>query len=145
MKESHPVETAEFARARDMDVKPASAWWVPYTLRKRDIILSKIKARIRKMKHKYAGIEIPLNIDHAMQLDKDNGNSLWRDALALEMTNIGIAFEVLVEGKPESESQSYELTSCASCMSCRVVVCWFGSTVIDINRHEWGHVWNPGS
>jgi hypothetical protein len=23
--------------------------------------------------------------------------------------------------------------------------CWFGSTVIDINRHEWGHVWNPGS
>jgi hypothetical protein len=24
-------------------------------------------------------------------------------------------------------------------------VCWFGSTVIDINRHEWGHVWNPGS
>eukprot|EP00980_Cylindrotheca_fusiformis_P000893 scaffold235_cov88-Cylindrotheca_fusiformis.AAC.1 len=58
MKESHPVETAEFARARGIDKEPAFAWWVPYTLRKRDIILSKIKSRIRKTNRKY-GIEIP--------------------------------------------------------------------------------------
>jgi hypothetical protein len=70
MKESHPVETTEFARARDIDAEPAFTWCVPYTLQKRDIILSKI------------------------------GNSLWCDALALEMTRIGIAFEVLAEGKP---------------------------------------------
>jgi hypothetical protein len=32
MKESHPVETAEFARARDIADEAAFAWWVPYTL-----------------------------------------------------------------------------------------------------------------
>ena len=34
MKEVHPVETAEYARARGISNKPAFAWWVPYTLRK---------------------------------------------------------------------------------------------------------------
>lgn len=98
MKESHPVEVAEFARARDIADEPAFAWWVPYTLRKREVILSKIKARIRKTNRKY-GIEIPTNVEHAMRLDRENGNTLWRDALAKEMTNVGVAFEILPEGK----------------------------------------------
>jgi hypothetical protein len=97
LKESHPCETAEFAKARGIADEPAFAWWVPYTLRKRDIILSKIKARIRKTTHKY-GIEVPLSIEHAFAIDKKNNNTLWRDALALEMTEIGVAFEVLDEG-----------------------------------------------
>ena len=29
MKESHPVEVAEFARAKRIDPKPAFSWWVP--------------------------------------------------------------------------------------------------------------------
>ena len=58
LKESHPIETAEFAKARNIADEPAFAWWVPYMLRKHDIIvLSKINARIRKTTHKY-GIEI---------------------------------------------------------------------------------------
>jgi hypothetical protein len=99
MKESHPVETAEFAHARDIADEPAFAWWVPYTLRKREVILSKLKARIRKTNRKY-GIEIPMDVESAFELDRRNGNTLWRDALAKEMTNVGIAFEVLMEGKP---------------------------------------------
>ena len=53
MKESHPVEVAEYARARGIADEPAFAWWVPYTLRKRDIIISAVKHRIRKMTHKF--------------------------------------------------------------------------------------------
>jgi hypothetical protein len=34
MKESHQIETAEFAKARDIADEPAFAWWVPYTMRK---------------------------------------------------------------------------------------------------------------
>ena len=98
MKESHPVETAEFAVARGIDSEPAFAWWVPYTLRKRDVILAAVKSRIRKTTHKF-GIEIPQSVEHAKQLDQQNGNTLWQDALALEMTNVGIAFEVLEEGQ----------------------------------------------
>jgi hypothetical protein len=94
MKESHPVKTAEFARARSIADEPAFVWWVPYTLRKRDIILSKIKTRIRRTTHKY-GIEVPNDLEHSLQLDRENGNRLWADALALEMTEVGVAFEVL--------------------------------------------------
>ena len=97
LKESNPCEVAEFAKARGIDDEPAFAWWVPYTLRKRDVILSKIKARIRKTTHKY-GIEIPTNVHHANDIDRKNGNHFWRDALAKEMTEVGVAFEVLDDG-----------------------------------------------
>ena len=98
LKESHPVEVAEFAKARCIADEPAFAWWVPYTLRKRDVIISAVKSRIRKTTHKY-GIEIPNNVAHAYEIDRKNGNTFWRDALAKEMHNVGIAFEVLQEGQ----------------------------------------------
>jgi hypothetical protein len=97
MKESHLVETAEFAKARGIADEAAFAWWVPYTLRKRDVILSKLKARIHKTTHKY-GIEVPTSQRHASATDESNGNTLWKDALAKEMTEVGVAFKVLEEG-----------------------------------------------
>ena len=51
MKEVHPVETAEYARARGISNEPAFAWWVPYTLRKREVILAAVKNWIRRMTH----------------------------------------------------------------------------------------------
>jgi hypothetical protein len=96
MKESHPVEVAEFAKARGIADEPAFVWWVPYTLRKRDVILSAIKSRIRKATHKY-GIEIPTSLNHAYAVDEKHGNSFWKDAIAKEMHNVGVAFEVLLE------------------------------------------------
>ena len=94
MKESHPVEVAEFAKARKIDREPAFAWWVPYTLRKRDTIISAVKARIRRTTHKY-GVEIPRDVRQAHALDKANGNDLWKKAIQKEMTNVGVAFEIL--------------------------------------------------
>ena len=32
LKEAHPIEVAEFAKAHGIDGEPAFAWWVPYTL-----------------------------------------------------------------------------------------------------------------
>ena len=97
MKESYPVEVAEYARARGIDNEPAFAWWVPNTIRRRNAILSAVKARMKKKTHKY-GIEVPRSIEHAKELDKQNGNTLWMDALRKEMFNVGVAFEVLEEG-----------------------------------------------
>ena len=98
LKESHPIETAEFARSRGIDDEAAFAWWVPYTIRKRDVILSKVKARIRKTTHKY-GIELPTSVQHAKEIDTRNRNTFWMDALDNEMRNVGIAFELLAEGQ----------------------------------------------
>ena len=53
MKESNPVETADFSKAHNIDDELMFVWWVPYTLRKRDVIICKIKYRIRKTNRKY--------------------------------------------------------------------------------------------
>ena len=90
LKESNPVEIAEYVTARGISDEPAFAWWVPHTLRKRDIIVAAVTTRVRKSSHKY-GIEIPRDIEHAKELDRNNGSTFWMDALKLEMTNVGVA------------------------------------------------------
>ena len=80
LKETHQVQIAEFAVARDIDDEPTFKYWVPFTLRKRDMIIASVNSRVRKTSHKY-GIEVPKSIEHALQLDAINGNTFWRDAI----------------------------------------------------------------
>ena len=69
IKEAQPVDLAEYAKARGIDQEPAFAWWVPYTLRQCDVILSAFKKRIRKTTREY-GIELPSNsVKDAHRLD----------------------------------------------------------------------------
>ena len=72
-------------------------WWVPYTLRKRDVIVSSIDSQIKKRTHKY-GIEIPTSHKEEIRLDTLNGNTLWADSCKLDMSNVGVAFQVLKPG-----------------------------------------------
>ena len=98
LKESNPVDIAEYAVARGIDDEPAFAWWIPYTLRKRDVIVSAINTRVRRKTHKY-GIEVPSSLKDAIRLDTLAGDSKWSDAHKMEMTNVGIAFEILPNGE----------------------------------------------
>ena len=94
MNNSHLFETAEFACVRGIDDEVAFRYWVMYILRKRDIIIALIKTRFRKVTHKF-GIDIPTSIKHYLEIDRINQNTLWRDALELEIMNSGIAFDIL--------------------------------------------------
>ena len=76
MKQSHPVEMAEFTMVRGISDKAVFAWWVPYTQRKRDVILSSVKTCIQKTTHKF-GIKVPTNVAHVMEINRRNKNSLW--------------------------------------------------------------------
>ena len=89
LKETHPVDKADYATDRGIQDEPAFAWWLPYTLRKQDVIVSEVSSRVRKCSQKY-GFEIPSSISHAMKLDEKNGNDFWTDAIRKEMTNVGI-------------------------------------------------------
>jgi hypothetical protein len=109
MKESHPVEVAEFATARGIVDEPAFCWWIPYTLRKRGVILSAVKSRIRPTTHKY-GIELPSCAKHTNALDAKKGDMFWRDATDKEMHNVGVALEVLGEGEQAPPAWSKVLT-----------------------------------
>ena len=102
LKESNPVQVAEYAVARDIAEEPAFAWWVHYVLRKRDVIVSAVKSRVVRTTHKY-GIELPKpgkdTIEHARKLDQKNGNTLYMTALQKEMGDLMIAFEMKDHGE----------------------------------------------
>ena len=98
LKESNPVDIAEYVTARGVADEPAFAWWVPYTLRKRDVIVAAVNTRVRKKSRKY-GIEVPTSVKHALELDAKNKDTFWADALSKEMSNVGIAFELLQLGE----------------------------------------------
>jgi hypothetical protein len=48
LKDFYPIELAGFAKALGIADDPAFALWVPHTLRRRNAILSAVKARMRK-------------------------------------------------------------------------------------------------
>ena len=73
MKESYPVQVAEYAVAKGITNKPAFSWWVHYTINKRNFIIAAIKSRLKVATHKY-GVEIPSSIEHDIRLDAINGN-----------------------------------------------------------------------
>jgi hypothetical protein len=102
LKESNPVQVAEYVMARNLSEEAAFAWWVHYVLRKRDIIVSAVKSRVARTTHKY-GIELPRpgkdTIENARKLDLKNGNTLYMTALAKEMGNNAIAFEIKNHGE----------------------------------------------
>ena len=51
LKESHPVQTAEFAVAQGINHEPAFNWWIKHVLKKRDgIVASGRKLQTRYLK-----------------------------------------------------------------------------------------------
>ena len=95
MKETYPIETAEYSKSMNLSQLPCFAWWVPYTLRKREQIVSAVSNHLLAQKtHKY-GQELPGTVEQAYNIDKRNGNTKWRDAIAREMKNVRIAFKLL--------------------------------------------------
>ena len=98
LKESNPIEVAEYSVAHEIHKQPAFAWWAPHVLRKRDRIIKQVQHRKVKKNLKY-GIKIPNSVAEAIRLDKENGNNLWRDAINKEMKNVLVAFKLLKEGE----------------------------------------------
>ena len=66
---------------------------VPHTLKKRESIISKIRSKYWQRTHKY-GIRIPKSVEEALEIDEEEGNHVWRDSIAEEMTKIKDAFEL---------------------------------------------------
>ncbi|CAJ1933595.1 unnamed protein product [Cylindrotheca closterium] len=92
MKESFPLEVADYAKLKAIEDEPAFAWWVPHVHKKRDRFISKVKSKYWERTHKY-GIRIPKSVKEAIQIDRENGDTLWQDAIKMEMKNNRVAFE----------------------------------------------------
>jgi hypothetical protein len=95
MKNSFPLETAEYAKSNGISHELAFRWWVPYVLRQRARNIGKVAKSKKKhwsRTHKY-GIELPKDVGHALEIDKRTNTSFWRDAIDKEMKNIIPAFQ----------------------------------------------------
>jgi hypothetical protein len=94
LKESNPVEVAEYAAAKNFLDTPDFVWWAPHVLKKRTITIAAVAKRYHKGTHKF-GIEVPKSWDECVRLDKENDNNLWQNAARKEMKNVRIAFKIL--------------------------------------------------
>ena len=109
LKESNPVELAEYAVANNIQSEPAFKWWVTYTLRKREAIISKVNSRFKKSNIKF-GIQIPSTVEEALELDRRNGNDYWEKAIKKEMDSVEVACRF--NGVGEKAPPGYKKITC---------------------------------
>ena len=64
VKESHPVQVAEYAVLARISEEPAFAWWASSVLKKCNRIIAKTKSKYWLRTHKF-GIEIPKSVTQA--------------------------------------------------------------------------------
>ena len=104
------MQTAEYAVAAKIAMVPAFACWVPYALKKRNRIISKVKSKYWLRTHKF-GIRIPKSVEEAKRLDQENGDSPWWEVICNEMRNVRPAFEAW-EKDIEHIPPGYQLIKC---------------------------------
>ena len=61
LKESYPVQVAEYSVGARISMEPAFAWCVPYTLKKRNRIVAKVKSKYWIRTHKFR-VRIPKSV-----------------------------------------------------------------------------------
>jgi Reverse transcriptase (RNA-dependent DNA polymerase) len=91
------VELAEYAVGNKLAHEPAFNWWVPFTMKKRDRIIAKVKTRYLRKEQKF-GIDLPKSVQDAFRMDQENNNTLCQDAIKKEMKVILPAVKILDEG-----------------------------------------------
>ena len=95
VKESNPLETAEYAISQGIDKEPAFVWWVKHVQRTKSRIVNRVRAS-RQAKHRIKfGIKVPNTVEEALSLDTDNRNDLWRKAIDKELDKVRVAFNLL--------------------------------------------------
>ena len=98
VKDSNPIELAEYSVSRGIAQEPAFAWWVPRILKKRNLLIKKLKSKHYKTNLKF-GLKVPQSVAEAYEIDRENGNEHWANAIKKELKNVLVAFHLLEEGE----------------------------------------------
>jgi Reverse transcriptase (RNA-dependent DNA polymerase) len=98
LKESHPVQLADFVKAHGLENEAAFVWWVPQTLKRRERIIKAAKTRYARRDQKF-GIELPHSVKRALEIDAETGTTFWIDAIKKELGVVKPAIDILDEGK----------------------------------------------
>ena len=74
IKEESPIDLYEYVVASQIADETVFYWWVPYTLKKRNRIISKVRTKYWRKNHKY-GVRLPNNLKESIHIDQENGNT----------------------------------------------------------------------
>ena len=91
MKESNPLEVAQYAIDNKLEDEPAFKWWVSKVLPCQNCVISKVTSKYWRRTHKF-GIRVPRSVEEALKLNEENGNHLWHDAIKKEMAKEAVAY-----------------------------------------------------
>ena len=116
MKESYPVEVAEYVEAMGISDEPAFSWWTTHVLKKRQRIIAAVNKRSHKMTHKF-GIKVPKTVEEALALHKENGNDLQWKAIQKEIEDFSRKACLVAGGHMVEAPKSSTLTSVVSRIS----------------------------
>ena len=118
LKESNPIELAEYAVANCLIEEPAFKWWVLKVLHHCYCIISKVKSCYWCTTHKF-GIKLPHSIEKAIQINEVTGTDFWQRAINREMAKVKVAWKVHEGHTPEQvhngevpELQSFQEIGC---------------------------------
>jgi hypothetical protein len=103
VKDSNPVELAEYAVKHRIDDEPAFRWWVPLVLRSRERIIAKVKKRYWATTHKY-GIRLPKSVGEALEIDRNTGTDFWAKAIQKERDKVRVAWQAM-DGHTPAEAR----------------------------------------
>jgi len=92
IKNSYPVQLAEYAETNKLEKEPAFSWWLKPTLRHQRTFMKSTRKSYLKRSHKF-GIRLPKTVEEA----KQTKTTFWCDAIHKEMKNNRMAFKVLEE------------------------------------------------
>ena len=91
IKDSYPLQMAEYAVENIISEEPAFAWRTKHVMNKRDQIISKTQ-RYWVKTHKY-GLRVTKSVKEAFDIDQENVDTLWWDAIMQGMKMFRPAFE----------------------------------------------------
>jgi hypothetical protein len=95
LKESTPVQVAEYAVANKIADEPAFAWWIGDILRRINRNIAKVSLKYWKRTHKF-GLLVSKTVKEALEIDQQTGTDVWQKAIALEMKNVQPALSSLM-------------------------------------------------
>ena len=78
---------SEFDVTNGYDYDPAFIWWVSKVIIKCARLISKVKYCCSKRKIFKVCLEVPVTVENALRLCKQNGNTLWKDDTNKEVKN----------------------------------------------------------
>lgn len=93
LKESNPVDVAEYAVANRIDQSPPFHWWVHHVIKQHNWIARKVKSsKYWRTTHKF-GIRLPKDTREVLQIDKETGTNFWEKAIEKELRKVKVAWE----------------------------------------------------